>query len=120
MKSELKLQRRKGGETSKTALYEQMRQALYDQQHQVENEAEIGRILTNEINNLNAQTEMIHQVTNDSILKKEEANMALMRNIKRLKMAIEHNEGVLTHLQTMSTVHEKRKKKARELEMFYA
>lgn len=119
IQSELKLKRKKGGETTKTALYEQMRQALYDQQQNVENEAEIGRALTDEINQLNAQTEMMHQVTNDSILKKEEANMTLMRNIKKLRMAVEHNEGRLTQLQSMAAAKASMAKKSQQQQEFY-
>ncbi|GJQ82430.1 hypothetical protein Trydic_g11844 [Trypoxylus dichotomus] len=120
VRSELKLKRRKGGETVKTMLYEQMRQALYDQQHNVENEAEIGRQLTDEINHLNAETEMMHQVTNDSILQKEEANMALMRNIKRMRMAVDQHESRLKQLQMMSALKEMKKQKdASEAQEFF-
>ncbi|XP_022914679.2 myosin heavy chain, clone 203-like [Onthophagus taurus] len=103
LESEMKAKRRKrGGITEKTELYEQMAKALFDQQQNVELESEKGRMLTEEINHLNAQTEMIQQVTNDNVMKQEEANIAIMKNIKKLQQAITANEKRLHTLEFMA------------------
>lgn len=111
--------KKKSVETEKTALYEEMRNALYDHQQKVENEAEIGRCLTEEINHLNAQSEIMHQVTNDNLLKKEEANITIMRNIKRIRLAIQQYEGRLMQLQAISMVRQLGDKHAQEREDFF-
>lgn len=95
--------RKKGGETIKTRLYDEMRQALFDTQRSVEEEAARGRMLSDQINAVNEQTELFQHVNEDSILKTEEANIAIMRNIKRLQMAIKQYETRLHQLQAMNT-----------------
>lgn len=51
---------------------------------------------------MNEQTEIYQQVNDESIVKAEENNMAIMRNIKRLQAAIKQNQGTLLQLQTMA------------------
>ncbi|RZC43002.1 uncharacterized protein BDFB_011753, partial [Asbolus verrucosus] len=73
-------------------LYDQMRAALYDTQKSVENEAARGRELAAEISVVNEQTEMCAKINEGTIRKIEEANMAIMKNIKRLNEAIKNQQ----------------------------
>lgn len=96
-----KNKRKKGGITDKTVLYEQMRAGLMEQQTSVEEEAEIGRALTEEINTLNAQNELHQQITMETVMKAEEANMVIMRNIIRLRQVVKQYETRLIQLESI-------------------
>ncbi|KAF2897896.1 hypothetical protein ILUMI_08280 [Ignelater luminosus] len=95
-------EKKKAAITDQQRLYEQMRVALFDTQRNVEEEAERGRILTEQINAVNARTDLYRQVNDDSIRNTEAENIALMRNIKRLRNAIKQHE---TRIQQIMASH---------------
>lgn len=66
-------------------------------------EAARGFYLSKQINNINEETEIYTQVTEDSILRLEEANMNIMKNVKKLKAAVKQHETRLTQLQQLAT-----------------
>ncbi|XP_050515734.1 uncharacterized protein LOC114345139 [Diabrotica virgifera virgifera] len=76
-------------------LYEKMKEAMYDTQKKVEEEALRGKFLASQINSLNEQTEHIMNVSVDIIKRTEEKNIRILRNIKKLKAAIHKYELVI-------------------------
>ncbi|KAF5283976.1 hypothetical protein FQR65_LT13668 [Abscondita terminalis] len=83
-------------------LYEELQEALYDTQRNVEEESERGRRLREEINFVNDQTEKYHQVNDDSIRKVEAENIELMKSIKKLRTAVTQYEGRVKQIQEMA------------------
>lgn len=65
----------------------------------LQKEAEMGQNLSMQINAVNDRTELLNQLNEDSILKAQENNMVIMKNIKRLQHAIQLNERALAGLQ---------------------
>lgn len=59
-------------------------------------------MLAAHINVVNEQTELYMQVNEKSIKNVEAANMDIMKNIKRMRAAINQYEGRLQQLQAMS------------------
>ncbi|XP_017780750.1 PREDICTED: uncharacterized protein LOC108565682 [Nicrophorus vespilloides] len=104
---EKKNARKKGGETEMTKMYNEMKNALFDTQNDVEDEAERGRILTEQINALNVQSEVYSQITECSIIKTEEANMEIMKNIKRMKAAVTQYENRIAQMRLMNVGNKK-------------
>ena len=78
-----------------------MRHALVDTYSQVEQEAARGRLLTEQINTISAQTEAVTHITEVSIMKTEEANIEVMKNIRRLRRTVEQYEQRLKSFATM-------------------
>ncbi|KAK4884846.1 hypothetical protein RN001_001117 [Aquatica leii] len=92
--------------TTQQKLYEQLQEALYDTQKNVEEEAERGRRIREEINFVNDQTEKYHQVNDDSIRKVEGENIALMKNIKKLRAAVHQYETRIDQIKQLSNPYE--------------
>lgn len=84
-----------------------MKNALFDTQNDVEDEAERGRILSEQINALNVQSEVYSQITECSIIKTEEANMEIMKNIKRMKAAVTQYENRIAQMRLMNVGNKK-------------
>lgn len=67
----------------------------------LQEEAEFGKYLTEQINNVSAQNRIYEQVNDDSIIKIEEANMATMKNIQRLAKAVRQHEGRISTMKQL-------------------
>ncbi|XP_056636814.1 uncharacterized protein LOC130445274 [Diorhabda sublineata] len=76
-------------------MYEKMKEAMYNTQKKVEEEALRGKFLAAQINTLNEQADQMMSVTDDVIRKTEEKNMRILRNIQKLTMAIRQYEALL-------------------------
>ncbi|KAF2901326.1 hypothetical protein ILUMI_04860 [Ignelater luminosus] len=96
-------ERKKAAITDQQRLYEQLRVALFDTQRNVEEEAERGRILTEQINAVNARTDLYRQVNDASIRNTEAENITLMKNIKRLRYAIKQHETTVQQIMASHT-----------------
>lgn len=99
--------RKKGGETKLTGAYEEMKAALQETQLGVEQESERGHMLAEQINALNAQTEMYNEISERTIMMTEETNMELMKNIKRMTATVKMHEGRLNQIMKMQQTDEK-------------
>ncbi|XP_018567603.1 uncharacterized protein LOC108908153 [Anoplophora glabripennis] len=81
-----------------TKKYEEMKEAVFDTQKLVEEEALRGKFLAAQINAVSEQTEQFMHVNQDLLTKTEEANMKIMRSIKRLSTAIKQYETRITDI----------------------
>lgn len=62
-------------------------------------EADRGWELTGEINKTIEEQELSREVNEQRLIDLEEANMQIMKNIKRLRAAVKTYEGTVKHLQ---------------------
>ncbi|GLV36695.1 Serine Protease Immune Response Integrator [Carabus blaptoides fortunei] len=81
-----------GSRKERDEMYEQMRNAMLETQQHVEEEAERGKFLVDQINYVSAQNAVYHQVNEESLQKIEDENMAMMKNIQRLAKAVKQHE----------------------------
>lgn len=84
-----------------------MKAALQETQLGVEQESERGHMLAEQINALNAQTEMYNEISERTIMMTEETNMELMKNIKRMTATVKMHEGRLNQIMKMQQTDEK-------------
>lgn len=57
--------------------------------------------MSEEINRAVEQNEYTREVNENQLINMEEANMKIMKNIKRLRAAVKTYEGTVKHLQDM-------------------
>ncbi|XP_074034385.1 uncharacterized protein [Leptinotarsa decemlineata] len=79
-------------------MYEKMKMAVYDTQKMVEEEALRGKFLADQINAVSEQTEQFMTVNDDIVRTTEEANLKILRNIKKLSGAVKQYEGMINEL----------------------
>ncbi|XP_045476907.1 uncharacterized protein LOC123682369 [Harmonia axyridis] len=82
-------------------LYDRMREVVLEKQKEVEEEAAHGQELAAEINAVANQTDLYMHINDETIRKTEETNIAIMKNLKRLRAAVQQYENRIATLKNM-------------------